>query len=277
MTLSIENLTSRFEQVFTPRQAETLAVVIHDVSEGVAKSSDFTELKAVVQQLANAQRDLAQAQGRTEARMDELAQAQGRTEARMEELAQAQRDLAQAQGRTEARMDELAQAQRDLAQAQGRTEARMEELAQAQGRTEREMRQLAQELGGLSRSVSYALENEAYRQLPAYLATHHGIHLTERMVRTDVGGEEINLFALGERNGAPIVIVGETKLQLDRRRGTRDALERLLDQLEAKVQVVQAAHPEREVVRLLVTHYIRPTLREVATRRNVLIAQSFEW
>ena len=263
MTLSIENLTSRFEQVFTPRQAETLAVVIHDVSAGVAKSSDFTELKAVVQQLADAQRDLAQAQGRTEARM--------------EELAQAQRDLAQAQGRTEARMDELAQAQRDLAQAQGRTEARMEELAQAQGRTEGELRQLAQELGGLSRSVSYALENEAYRQLPAYLATHHGIHLTERMVRTDIGGEEINLFALGERNGAPIVIVGETKLQLDRRRGTRDALERLLDQLEAKVKVVQAAHPEREVVRLLVTHYIRPTLREVATRRNVLIAQSFEW
>jgi DNA repair exonuclease SbcCD ATPase subunit len=263
MTLSIENLTSRFEQVFTPRQAETLAVVIHDVSAGVAKSSDFTELKAVVQQLADAQRDLAQAQGRTEARM--------------EELAQAQRDLAQAQGRTEARMDELAQAQRDLAQAQGRTEARMEELAQAQGRTEGELRQLAQELGGLSRSVSYALENEAYRQLPAYLATHHGIHLTERMVRTDIGGEEINLFALGERNGAPIVIVGETKLQLDRRRGTRDALERLLDQLEAKAKVVQTAHPEREVVRLLVTHYIRPTLREVATRRNVLIAQSFEW
>ena len=153
----------------------------------------------------------------------------------------------------------------------------MEELAQAQGRTEGELRQLAQELGGLSRSVSYALENEAYRQLPAYLATQYGINLTERMVRTDVGGEEINLFALGERNGKPIVIVGETKLQLDRRRGMRDALERLLDQLEAKVKVVQAAHPEREVVRLLVTHYIRPSLREVATRRNVLIAQSFEW
>lgn len=256
MTVSIENLTSRFEQVFTPRQAETLAVVIHDVSAGVAKSSDFTELKAVVQQLADAQRDLAQAQGRTEVRMEELALAQARTEVRMEELAQAQRDLAQ---------------------AQGRTEARMEELAQAQGRTEGELRQLAQEVGGLSRSVSYALENEAYRQLPAYLATRHGINLTERMVRTDIGGEEINLFALGERNGAPIVIVGETKLQLDRRRGMRDALERLLDQLEAKVKVVQAAHPEREVVRLLVTHYIRPSLREVATRRNVLIAQSFEW
>jgi chromosome segregation ATPase len=228
-------------------------------------------LKAVVQQIADAQRDLAQAQGRTEVRapqgrtevrMEELAQAQGRTEVRMEELAQAQgrtevrieelaqaqgrtevrmEELAQAQGRTEARMEELAQAQgrtearmEELAQAQGRTEVRMEELAQAQGRTESALRQLAQEVGGLSRSVSYALENEAYRQLPAYLAAQYGIHLTERMLRTDIGGEEINLFALGERNGKPIVIVGETKLQLDRRRGTRDAVERLLDQLEKR-------------------------------------------
>jgi hypothetical protein len=263
MFLSIENLTNRFEKVFTPRQAETLAVAIHDAYADIAKASDFSELKAVVQQIADAQRDLAQAQGRTEMRMEELAQAQGRTEVRMEELAQAQ-------GRTEVRMEELAQ-------AQGRTEVRMEELAQAQGHTESALRQLAQGVGGLSRSVSYALENEAYRQLPAYLTEQYGIILTERMLRTDIGGEEINLFALGERNGKPIVIVGETKLQLDRRRGTRDAVERLLDQLEEKVRAVQAAHPEREVVRLLVTHYIRPTLRELATRRNVIIAQSFEW
>ena len=270
MTLSIEQLMSRFEPVFSPPQAATLAGAIHDAyTEGV-KASDFNELKEIVRQLAVAQQDLAQAQGRTEARMEELAQAQqelaqaqGRTEARMEELAQAQ-------GRTEARMEELAQ-------AQGRTEARMEELAQAQGRTERELRLLAQELGGLSRSVSYSLENEAYRHLPAFLASHYGINLSERMVRTDVGGEEINLFAFGERNGALVVIVGETKLQLDRRRGTRDALTRILDQLEEKVKVVQAVHPGREPVRLLVTHYIRPTLRSLAHERKVIIAQSFEW
>ncbi|HHY57262.1 MAG TPA: hypothetical protein GYA08_17705, partial [Chloroflexi bacterium] len=103
MSLSIENLTNRFEKVFTPRQAETLATAIHDAYADVAKASDFSELKAVVQQIADAQRDLAQAQR-------DLAQAQGRTEARLEELAQAQRDLAQAQGRTEARLEELAQA-----------------------------------------------------------------------------------------------------------------------------------------------------------------------
>lgn len=221
MTLSIEQLMSRFEPVFSPPQATALAGAIHDAYAEVAKASDFTELKEIVRQLAVAQQDLAQ--------------------------------------------------------AQGRTEARMEELAQAQGRTERELRLLAQELGGLSRSVSYSLENEAYRHLPAFLASHYGINLSERMVRTDVGGEEISLFAFGERNGAPVVIVGETKLQLDRRRGTRDALTRILDQLEEKVKVVQAAHPGRKPVRLLVPHYIRSTLRSLAQERKVIIAQSFEW
>ncbi|MDI3531358.1 MAG: hypothetical protein PWP60_1207, partial [Candidatus Atribacteria bacterium] len=70
---------------------------------------------------------------------------------------------------------ELAQAQRDLAEAQKRTEARLdgltvkvEELTEAQKRTE-EVRTLAvglkrtrEDLGGLSRSFSYAFENEAY-------------------------------------------------------------------------------------------------------------------
>jgi hypothetical protein len=32
-------------------------------------------------------------------------------------------------------------------------------------------------LAGLARSVSYALENEAYRQLPMYLEEHYGIEV----------------------------------------------------------------------------------------------------
>ncbi len=178
----------------------------------------------------------------------------------------------------------LAQSQQELTQAQLLTEARMDELTQAQLRTEEEVRklarsqrELAQEVGGLSRSASYALENEAYRQLPAYLQANYDIVLEEQLVRTDIGGEEVNIFALGQRNGTPIVLVGETKLQLDRRRGGRDAVVRVLDQLENKVEAVQPFYPDREVVRLLVTHYARPLAREEAQKRNVIIAQSFEW
>ena len=228
MNMDVENLTRRFTRVFSPPQATVLAEAIHDAYADLVKASDFNELKEIV------------------------------------------RELAQAQTRTEARMDELAQAQTSMA-------VRMDELAQAQARTEVEIRNLARELGGLSRSVSYSLENEAYRLLPAYLEKEYGIVLAERLVRTEIDGEEVNLFALGQRNGIPIVLVGETKLQMDKRRGSRDALEQALRQLEHKVEAVRRHYPNREVVRLLVTHYVRPALQKEAEKRDVIIAQSFEW
>ena len=91
-------------------------------------------------------RELAQAQVRTEARLEalaarveELAQAQARTEARVEELAQAQ-------ARTEARLDALAARVDALA-------ARVEELAQAQARTEARLEALTARVDALTARV----------------------------------------------------------------------------------------------------------------------------
>jgi len=219
--MQIENMTRRLKRVFAPEQATVLAETIHDAYADLVKTSDFNELKEIV------------------------------------------RNLAQAQTRTEARMEDLVHAQQD-------TDRRLGKLTDV-------VSNLAQELGGLSRSASYALENEAYRQLPAYLEANYGIVLDRRLVRTEIGGEEINIFALGQRNGTPIVLVGESKLQLDRRRSGRDAVSRVMDQLERKVEAVQPHYPEREVVRLLITHYARPVVQEEAQKRNVIIVQSFDW
>ena len=71
--------------------------------------------------------------------------------------------------------------------------------------------------GGLSRSMAYALENEAYRKLPQYLRTHHQIEVLEKFVRTEIGGEQVNFFAKARQNGAEIVIIGESVLKLDNR------------------------------------------------------------
>ncbi len=164
----------------------------------------------------------------------------------------------------------LALSQKELAQSQ-------REMAQAQVRTENELRNLAREMGGLSRSVSYSLENQAYRLLPAFLEAEYGIVLEKRMVRTVIGDEEIDLFALGQRNGTPIVLVGETKLQLDRRRGGRDAAVQVLEQLARKAEAVQSLYPDREMVRLLVTHFARPAVHAEAQKQGVIITQSAEW
>jgi hypothetical protein len=116
---------------------------------GVSRT-DFEDLKAVVRELAQAQQrtearleELAQAQARTEARLEELAQAQQRSEVRLERLEGAVERLAEAQARTEARVDRLEAAVERLAEAQARTEVRLERLegaverlAEAQARTE---------------------------------------------------------------------------------------------------------------------------------------------
>ncbi len=164
----------------------------------------------------------------------------------------------------------IAESQQELVQAQRDTDVRL-------GRTGQCVSNLAQEMGGLSRSVSYSLENEAYRLLPAFLETEYDIVLEKRMVRTVIDDEEIDLFALGQRDGVPIVLVGETKLQLDRRRGGRDAAVQVLEQLARKAKAVQPLYPEREVVRLLVTHFARPAVHAEAQKQGVIIAQSFEW
>ncbi len=123
----------------------------------VLLADDFLALPQIVRDLAEAQRrtearveELAEAQRRTEARVEELAEAQRRTEARVEELAEAQRrtearveELAEAQRRTEARVEQLAARMDQLAARMDQLAARMEELAEAQQRTEQHLAALA--------------------------------------------------------------------------------------------------------------------------------------
>ncbi|MCS6849026.1 MAG: hypothetical protein RMN52_15080 [Anaerolineae bacterium] len=243
---SRRELTERqLKPYFSAEQASVLAQVITDAYQDLVKTSDFNELKAIV-------RELAEAQKRTEQRVDTLAM-------RMEELAEAQK-------RTEQRVDTLAM--------------RMEELAEAQKQTADEIRILARglndtrtELGGLSRSFGYALENEAYHMLPAFLADKYGLSVSERLIRTEIGGEEINLFGRAKRDGQEVLIVGEAKLQLANPQREEETLAQLAD----KVAVVRKAMPQIEVVPLLITHYARPAFLARAKAQGIIVAQSYEW
>jgi len=242
--------------------------------------------EARVEELVEAQKrtdeqvkELAEAQKRTEARVEELAEAQKRTEARVEELVEAQKrtdeqvkELAEAQKRTEFRLEELAEAQK-------RTEARVEELAEAQKQTEIEVKKLAiglhevrVELGGLSRSFSYAFENEAYRNLPKLLKEKYGYELVERIVRADIGGKEINFFAKALKDGKEYFIVGESKVRLESH-WRKDAFE----ELEEKVKAVKAVYGDVNIVKLLVTHFAKGGVVEEAEKSGILIVQSYEW
>ena len=247
-------IKKKLEDVFDNRQASVLSEVITDAYSDLVKTSDFNELKGIV-------KDLAEAQKRTEVKMGELSEAQKRTEVKMGELSEAQK-------RTEVKMGELSEAQK-------RTEVKVGELAD-------EMKVLAigldntrGDVGGLSRSVSYALENEVYRMIPKLLKDRCGIDLDERLIRADIGGKEINIFGRGKKNGGELLIVGEVKLRLDERR--KKKRDDVFKELDEKVEAVLSEYEGEKVLRVLVTHYATKGFLKKAKEKDVVVIQSFEW
>jgi DNA repair exonuclease SbcCD ATPase subunit len=270
-----------------------------EIAETV-KRSDFEELKAVVRELAEAQKrteqrveELAEAQKRTEQRVEELAEAQKRTEQRVEELAEAQKrteqrveELAEAQKRTEQRVEELAEAQKrteqrveELAEAQKRTEQRVEELAEAQKRTEEELRtlikgqkEIRQELGGLSHTVGYRLEDESYKALPELLRQEMGLEIKGRLKRdfVEIGEDryiEVNIIGEGTLNGRVYLIVGEAKTQLKKRD---------IDEFIKRADEIKRYIP-KEQMRVLVTYHASPPVLRYAKDKGIKVFFSYEF
>jgi hypothetical protein len=169
--------------------------------------TDFTDLKTAVQ-------GLAEAQARTEVRMEELATAQARTETRMEELAAAQ-------ARTEARVEELGTAQTRTEARLDRLAAAVEELAQAQARTQEEVtlfrRTFMSQIGGLGARWGLQTE-EAFRHGIRTILREVGF-TAERFLTWDAAGEvfghpeqvELDIVV---QNGRVIVV--KIKSSLDR-------------------------------------------------------------
>ena len=228
-------ITRKLQSAFEPHQVDALLEAIGLSYNNLVKVSDFSELKAIVQELAESQKAMA---------------------ITLEENSSQIRDLTGVV--------------RELAVAQQRTEAEVEKLTSVVG-------DIRSEIGGMSRSMSYALENEAYRALPAFLLENHGIEVTERLIRTTVNDEEINFLGRAVRDGRPVLIVGESKQRLDERRSSKREEDRIFSQLEAKAEVVRAAYPDEEITMLLITHYARPEFLRSAAARSIVVVQSFEW
>jgi DNA repair exonuclease SbcCD ATPase subunit len=221
-----------------------IEIVDERIREAHVTREDFSELKAIVRDLAEAQKRTEEKLANLTERVDELAEAQKRTEQRVEELAEAQK-------KTEEKLADLTEEVRKLAQGLNRTR---------------------EDLGGLARSFSYAFENEAYRMLPGVL-TRYGIEVDDKIVRAEVGGKEINFFGKARKNGREVFIVGEVKLRLDDTKKREDAFE----ELEEKVEAVRKEYGDVEVVRLFVTHFATKGFLKKAEKRGVIVVQSYEW
>ena len=136
-----------------------------------------------------------------------------------------------------------------------------------------DLKEVKKQVGGLSITVGYTLENEAYRYLPKLLRRDYGLELLEPLVRTFVRDQknrpiEVNIFGKGRRNGNEVVILGEAKSQLSKR-----DIDRFL---RRKVKPLEAVFPERFLV--LVTHMISsPEEEEYARDKDIALYYSYQF
>jgi predicted RNase H-like nuclease (RuvC/YqgF family) len=277
---------------------EFVVKVVEDKTEGIRLlRADFSDLKGVVYELAEAQKrteqrveELAEAQKRTEQRVtrletvvEELAEAQKRTEQRVTRLETVVEELAEAQKRTEQRVtrletvvEELAEAQKrteqrveELAEAQKRTEQRVEELAEAQKRTELVVRNLSIEVSKLSETIGFGIEDVARVVLPGYLQRHEGVLIEDfdrKFFKIGKKEIEINLYGEGRRNGNPITILGESKGRI---------FAREIKKFIKDVNIVESMI-EGEKIKLMFGFYIHPSATEIANQENILLIASYQ-
>ena len=176
---TVEGIRARLKDSFTEQQADLLAHVVVEAHADYVTRGDFQALTGVVR---------------------ELAEAQQRTEVRMEELADAQRGLAAAQERTEARMESLAVAQREFTWA---------------------MRDTRKQLGGLSQSVGYGLEAYAMERIPKILTKElpfvEDSSGPEQFASPTGKPADIDVVVRGTLAGRPVVFLCEVKTNISPR------------------------------------------------------------
>ncbi len=245
-------IKDRLQSVFAAQQAEVLAQVISDAYTDLVKTGDFNELKAIVRDIAEAQRDFAKAQRQSEGRLTRL-------EATFADLAEAQRQ-------SEKRLSQVEQAMVALTEAQRRTEEELHALVEDHRETRRQ-------LGGLAMTVGYGLENQAYKSLPALLQRDFGITVPGRLKRQYVQDNrgrtfEVNILGRGLKDGEEIVILGESQSQLS--------------QNDVDAFIAKRYHPLREILGdpvflVMVTHMTRgPDVAGYAQAQDIALYYSYD-
>ncbi|MDY0003182.1 MAG: hypothetical protein RBU30_17920 [Polyangia bacterium] len=171
------------------------------------------------------------------------------------------KELATAQARTDASVRELAAEVKELA-------ADVKELAAAQARTDRNIDAMRREVGALSENVGFGLEELAAIVLPGVLLAEEGLRVTgfrRRFVVTAQGEEELDLFAESERDGKPVLVLGEVKSRI---------YDKEVRQFLSKAARLEAALGLERSVRVMFGFVVHPSATEVAKELGVRVVAS---
>ncbi len=269
-----------------PSTREVLIAVLEELErqrEATVTKTEFNELRETVRDLVRVTKELAEAQKRTEERLEHF---EKQTEENFKRVWESINELAEVQKRSESRLGRLEQTVAELAEAQKRSESRLDrleqtvaELAEAQKRSEEELcklisehRKTREQLGGLSHTVGYILEDRAYVGLPPLLERDFGLKLLTPIKRDFLEispgrYQEINIIAKASCNGKEVYVLGECKTQLKKR-----DVDKFLKNL-AKIKETLGT----EVVPILVAYQASPPVRNYAEQKGVKVYFSYQF
>jgi len=271
--ITAREIRERFQVAFETHQADALTEVLTALE--TERVAELAEIREGLATLVGVTTRLAQAQTRTEARVEELAQAQARTDERLTRVEIAVEKLAEAQTRTEARVEELAQALARTDERLTRVEIAVEKLAQAQAKTEvaiqklsARMDNLAAQIGGLANQFGFSLEEFSQALLPPWLEHYYGITdlQLERSYLKLSSGEyvEADLAGEGKRDNKSLLVLVECHAALG-----GGETRRLAEKMERAI--AQWKDTPRESFRAIVAMNIHPTAIPVAAELGVVL------
>jgi hypothetical protein len=213
--------------------------------EETVTKNEFNELKEIVRELAIAQRD-------TEKAAQDLQTTTKDLQFTVKDLQSTTKDL-------QITVKDLQSTTKDLQIAVRDTQYALQDLIIEHSKTR-------DQVGGLSNSVGYILENEAYKFLPALLRREFGLVVKGKLLRDfvkDNRGREIEVNILGQatRKHNRYVIVGESKSQLSKNK-VSEFLNKKLKRLDGVF--------EAELFPILVTHMkSEPDVEAFAAQKGI--------
>jgi chromosome segregation ATPase len=381
--LGISELRNKLTQVFTEGQADVLFELVALIYEQVMKAMDLSEVKAVIKELADAQRrteerliaferateenfnkvwtaigeltnkvnQLAEAQRRTEERLneferrteenfarvweaierltarvddltvrldkltervDQLAEAQRRTEERLNQLAlrvdelterlnrltervddltvrldrltERVDQLAEAQRKTEERLnqlalrvDELTERLNQLAEAQRDMAEKMSKLIDAQMQLEDSLAKLLgrmktteERIEWIFSSIGFTIEDKSLKALPELLK-REGITVEGNLVRRyyKIGDEynQLNIYGWGRKDGEKILILGEIKTRASKKE---------INEFIKLADKVKKSEGNPTVFLVFVAYDYRPEIEEYLKEKGIKYFWSYE-
>ena len=271
-------LTQRMGQL--TQRVDQLTEDVRKLTQRVDQLTErMDQLTQRVDQLTEDVRKLTQRVDQLTERMDQLTQRVDQLTQRVDQLTEDVRKLTQRVDQLTERMDQLTQRVDQLTERMDQLTQRVDQLTEdvrkltgEMGRMKEEMKEVRQHLGGLSITVGYTLENQAYKGLPPLLEKDYGLQVKDRLLRTFLADEkgrplEVNIYGHAQRNGEEVVILGEAKAQL-----SKNDIDRFL---RRKVKPLQKLLPRTFLV--LVTHMISsPEVEEYARKKGIALYYSYE-